>query len=94
MNRKVEEQLLGHVAKEEGDYEICFNNRYSMLESKRVFWQFEVEGAFDGELAKEKIFNATLEFIKEASDNVEKVVKKVRPCSAGKVTTAAAVLHL
>ena len=42
MNRRVEDSLLGYNTNEDGDYEICFNNRFSMLESKRVFWQFEV----------------------------------------------------
>ena len=43
INRKVEDQLLKYSAMEDGDYEICFNNRYSMMEVKKVFWQFEVE---------------------------------------------------
>ena len=76
-NRKVEDQWLGHVSREEGDYEICFNNRFSMLESKRVFWQFEVEGQFDEEAFKKKIVNATIEYAKEQAKEVEGVMRKV-----------------
>ena len=77
-NRKVEDQWLGYVSREEGDYEICFNNRFSMLESKRVFWQFEVEGQFDEEAFKKKIVNATIEYAKEQAKEVEGVMRKVR----------------
>ena len=76
-NRKVEDQLLGYEIQEQGDYEICFNNRYSMLEHKRIFWQFEIEGAFDVAKAEEKLLNATVEFYNEASNQVQKVVRKV-----------------
>ena len=77
INRKVEDQLLKYSALEDGDYEICFNNRYSMLEVKKVFWQFEVEGAFDEVAAHEKLVNATVDYFKESSKEVEAVVRKV-----------------
>jgi len=77
-NRKVEDQLLGYQTLEQGDYEICFNNRYSMLEHKRIFWQFEVEGAFDEKSAEQKLLNATMEYYNEAAKEVQKVVRKVR----------------
>ena len=48
-----------------------------MLEHKRIFWQFEIEGAFDVAKAEEKLLNATLEFYNEASNQVQKVVRKV-----------------
>ena len=78
INRKVEEEFLGYIAEEDGDFEICFNNRYSMIEHKRVFWQFEVEGAFDMRKAEQQVLNTTLEIYNEASKGVEKVMKKVR----------------
>ena len=77
INRKVEDQLLKYSAMEDGDYEICFNNRYSMMEVKKVFWQFEVEGAFDEVAAYEKLVNATAEYFQESSKEVEAVVRKV-----------------
>ena len=49
-----------------------------MLESKRVFWQFEVEGQFDEEAFKKKIVNATIEYAKEQAKEVEGVMRKVR----------------
>ena len=27
-----------------GDYEMCFNNRYSLLESKKIMWELDVLG--------------------------------------------------
>ena len=68
---------MKYSALEDGDYEICFNNRYSMLEVKKVFWQFEVEGAFDEVAAHEKLVNATVEYFQESSKEVETVVRKV-----------------
>ena len=77
LNRKVENQLLGYVSQEEGDYEICFDNRYSMLESKRIFWQFEVEGAFDEIQARDKFVNITVDYYKEASKEISGIMRKV-----------------
>ncbi len=48
-----------------------------MLEHKRIFWQFEVEGAFDEKKVEEKIINVTVEAFQEASNQVSKVVRKV-----------------
>lgn len=48
-----------------------------MLESKRIFWQFEVEGAFDEEKAKAKLVNATVDVYNEASVQVEGIMRKV-----------------
>ena len=59
-----------------------------MLESKRVFWQFEIEGAFDEKVAEEKLLNATLEFYNEAAQYAEKIMRKVRlQCAKCKVYT-------
>ena len=77
MNRRVEDSFLGYNTNEEGDYEICFNNRFSMLESKRVFWQFEVEGQFDEKAFEKKLVNATLDYMKETAGSVETVMRKV-----------------
>lgn len=81
INRRVEDQLIGYRVQEEGDYEICFNNRYSMLETKRIFWQFEVEGAFDEEKAKAKLVNATVDVYNEASVQVQGIMRKVNFCT-------------
>ena len=48
-----------------------------MLESKRVFWQFEVEGAADSKKMFDKVVNATVDKYLEYSDNIQSVVRKV-----------------
>ena len=48
-----------------------------MIEHKRIFWQFEIEGVFDVAKAEAKMLNATMEFYNEAADQVQKVVRKV-----------------
>ena len=52
-------------------------SRYSLFESKRVFWQFEVEGAADSKKMFEKVVNATVDKYLEYSDNIQSVVRKV-----------------
>ena len=44
-----------------------FSCRFSMMESKRVEFQFEVEGMQDLELEEEKSLNATVQEFKEQS---------------------------
>jgi hypothetical protein len=52
-------------------------SRYSLFESKRVFWQFEVEGAPDSQKMLEKMLNATVNKFKENTENIQTVVRKV-----------------
>ena len=49
-----------------------------MMESKRVVFQFEVEGMKDTSLEEEKSLNATVEEFKEQSKMVKKKVMAVR----------------
>ena len=49
-----------------------------MMESKRVVFQFEVEGMEDTSLEEEKSLNATVEEFKEQSKMVKKKVMAVR----------------
>ena len=51
---------------------------FSMMESKRVEFQFEVEGMQDLELEEEKSLNATVQEFKEQSKMVKKKVMAVR----------------
>ena len=48
-----------------------------MLETKKVFWQFEVEGQFDEKAFEKKLVNATLDYMKETAGSVETVMRKV-----------------
>jgi len=36
-----------HTVVGEGDYEICFNNRHSMLDTKTLVWEFDILGDED-----------------------------------------------
>jgi hypothetical protein len=36
-----------HTVKTAGDYEVCFNNRHSMMDSKKLVWEFDIEGDED-----------------------------------------------
>ena len=51
--------------------------RYSLFESKRVFWQFEVEGAPDSQKMLQKMLNATVDKFMENTNNIGTVVRKV-----------------
>ena len=33
-----------YTVKAAGDFELCFNNRHSMLDSKKVVWQYDIQG--------------------------------------------------
>ena len=46
---------------------VIFSCRFSMMEAKRVEFQFEVEGMQDLELEEEKSLNATVQEFKEQS---------------------------
>jgi len=63
-----------------GDYEICFNNRYSMYESKKLMWEVDVEGDEqddENEVMKAAI-NRTMEEFSEESKVILKTITKVR----------------
>ena len=36
--------MTSHEVERAGDLELCFNNRHSMLESKKLVWEFTVTG--------------------------------------------------
>ena len=42
--RKGYGNVSSHEVKKAGDLQLCFNNRHSMLESKKVVWEYEVTG--------------------------------------------------
>ena len=39
-----EEHFANHTVSVAGDYEMCFINRYSVLESKKIMWELDVMG--------------------------------------------------
>ena len=42
--RKGHGNVTNHEVKRAGDLELCFNNRHSMMESKKLVWEFSVTG--------------------------------------------------
>ena len=42
--RKKEEAVSNHTVTQAGDYEICFINRYSLMESKKIVWELDILG--------------------------------------------------
>ena len=53
-----------HTVMSAGDYEICFNNRHSMLDSKKLVWEFDILGDEDVVQSHEEVvlaINQTME---------------------------------
>ena len=45
--RKKEGHYVDYKVTKEGHYELCFNNKFSMYESKKVMWEVDVVGDED-----------------------------------------------
>ena len=77
--RKGYGNVSSHEVKKAGDLQLCFNNRHSMLESKKVVWEYEVTGeerqVVEGEMAGGT--NETQEYLEQA-ESVRRAVIKVR----------------
>ena len=59
---------MNHTVTSNGDYELCFNNRYSAFTSKKVMWELDVVGDEEKLSTNEEIVlavNQTLEAYKE-----------------------------
>ena len=77
--RKGYGNVTSHEVKKAGDMQLCFNNRHSMLESKKVVWEYEVTGE-ERELVEEEMAggtNETQEYLEQA-ESVRRAVIKVR----------------
>ena len=42
--RKTNGNYSDYMVKMAGDFELCFNNQHSMLDSKKVVWQYDIQG--------------------------------------------------
>ena len=42
--RKKKDGVLNHTVTTAGDYEVCFINRYSLMESKKIMWELDIVG--------------------------------------------------
>jgi len=78
--RKREGEFTNYKVAQDGDYEICFNNKYSMYESKKIMWEVSVVG--DEENNWNKILNhhinRTLEKLESETQDVLAAITKVR----------------
>ena len=65
---------MNHTVAANGDYELCFNNRYSAFTSKKVMWELDVVGDEEKLSTNEEIVlavNQTLEAYKEEAIEVK-----------------------
>ena len=44
-----------HTVKGAGDYEVCFNNRHAMVDSKKLVWEFDILGDEDVVQSQEEV---------------------------------------
>ena len=75
--RKQEGHYVDYSVKKDGNYEICFNNKFSMYESKKVMWEVDVVGDEDKEDTKEGLdiaVNQTLQDYLTTADMVDKEI--------------------
>jgi len=79
--RKSEFHFRDHKVDKTGDYELCFNNYFSVMEEKKVVWELEVIGdeeKFDTNDEIQLAVNQTLaEYLAEAQE-VRTAVSRVR----------------
>ena len=76
--RKREGHFTNYRVEVPGDFELCFNNKFSMYESKKMMWEFDVEGDEQenvDEILKNTI-NRTMEVFNEESEEVFSMIKK------------------
>ena len=64
---------MNHTVTSNGDYELCFNNRYSAFTSKKVMWELDVVGDEEKVNTNDEIVlavNQTLEAYNEEARQV------------------------
>merc|ERR1711892_1202023 len=68
---------FNHTVKGAGDYEVCFNNRHSMVDSKKLDWEFDILGDEDVAQSLEEVvlaLNQTMEEYMFQADQVKNFV--------------------
>jgi len=79
--RKKEGHYTDYLITKRGTYELCFNNKYSLFEPKKLMWELDVEGDEDRDGSQESlesVINATMSEYLENAEIVLKTIKKVR----------------
>ena len=64
---------MNHTVTSNGDYELCFNNKYSAITSKKVMWELDVVGDEEKMNTNDEIVlavNQTLEAYNEEARQV------------------------
>ena len=62
--RKTHGNYSDYIVKQAGDYEVCFNNRHSLMDSKKLVWDFDIIGDEDVVQSSEEVIlaiNQTME---------------------------------
>ena len=79
--RKGTGNVTSHEVKQDGELQFCFNNRHSMIESKKLVWEFRVSGEEreEREVGAETVVgtNQTEEYLEQAN-RVRRAVVSVR----------------
>ena len=80
--RKKKDSVLNHTVTAAGDYEVCFINRYSLMESKKIMWELDIVGdEQDMEMNNENIqlaVNQTLEEYTEQARVIRVGIVRIR----------------
>lgn len=76
--RKKEGHFTNYKVEEPGNFELCFNNKFSMYEKKKLMWEVSVDGAVDWQKLINNAINRTMEKFEADSKNVLSAIVKVR----------------
>ena len=71
--RKKEGHYVDYKILKEGHYELCFNNKFSMFETKKIMWEVDVEGDEDNDDTEEGIVLAVNETLQEYLETADMV---------------------
>ena len=71
--RKKEGHYVDYKILKEGHYELCFNNKFSMFETKKIMWEVDVVGDEDNDDTEEGIVLAVNETLQEYLETADMV---------------------
>ena len=82
---QMEDHFTNHTVTVGGDYEMCFINRYSLIESKKIMWEVDVTGEeedMETNDSPELRVNQTLEEYTQQARELRIAIVKVEPVSS------------
>jgi len=68
ISRKSEGSMNRHHVQTEGDYKICFSNRHSTLQNKRISWKYEIEGLHKSQTQRDKLISDSINEYEEQAE--------------------------